>query len=204
VDRSAYWEGIYRTRALDQVGWYEADPVMSRRFVADAIDEGARSVIDIGGGSSSLVDHLVDLDLDRIAVLDVAEAGLEVARRRLGGRADRVEWIVEDVTQLGDVGQFDIWHDRAVFHFLIDPSDRRAYVRAAERTIRPGGTAIMATFAHDGPERCTGLSVRRYAPEQLAGECGPSFELVAAQRYEHTTPLGVVQNFVYSTLRRAA
>jgi ubiquinone/menaquinone biosynthesis C-methylase UbiE len=204
MDRSAYWEELYRSRAPDQVGWYEADPVMSRRFIAEAVDEGARSIIDIGGGASCLVDHLLDLGLERIAVLDVAEAGLEVAKRRLGARAEQVEWIVGDVTELPDVGPFDVWHDRAVFHFLTEPGDRRRYVRAAERTLRRGGTAIMATFAPNGPERCSGLTVCRYAPRELAVECGPGFELLRARRYAHTTPRGVVQNFVYSTFRRAA
>jgi SAM-dependent methyltransferase len=204
MEPHAHWEGVYNTRATDQVGWYEADPVMSRRFIAEAIEAGAKSVIDIGGGPSMLVDHLLDLDLERIAVLDISETGLEVAKGRLGDRADRVEWIVEDVCRLGDIGQFDVWHDRAVFHFLTDTADRERYVRAAERTLPPGGSAIMATFAPDGPEQCSGLDVCRYDPRQLAAECGPSFELLAAERYVHTTPRGVAQKFLYSTFRRAA
>jgi 2-polyprenyl-3-methyl-5-hydroxy-6-metoxy-1,4-benzoquinol methylase len=204
VDMHAYWERVYKTHAADQVGWYEADPVMSRRFIGEAIAGGARSVIDIGGGASALVDHLLDLDLERVAVLDVSETGLALAKQRLADRATTVEWIAEDVTQLGSVGTFDVWHDRAVFHFLTSPMDRDRYVRVAERTVRPGGTAIMATFAPDAPDHCSGLEVCRYDAWQLAEECGPKFELLEAQQYVHMTPSGRPQSFVYSRFRRAA
>lgn len=200
----AHWERIYTTRAPDEVGWYEPVPGVSLRRVGDAIEAGARSVIDIGGGASSLVDRLLDLGVPRIAVLDISSAGMEVARERLGERAGRVEWIVGDVTALEDVGRFDVWHDRAVFHFLTDPADRARYVSLAERTVNPGGVAVMATFAPDGPERCSGLPVCRYGPDQLAEQCGPGFELLDSERYVHTTPRGVEQRFVYATFRRRA
>ena len=199
----AYWQNVYQTRPADEVGWYEPDPVVSRRLVSEAIRGGARSVIDVGGGASSLVDHLLDLDLQRIAVLDVSEAGIDVARRRLGDRAGRVEWIVGDVTVLRDVGRFDVWHDRAVFHFLTEPEDRAAYVRLAETTLVPGGTLVIATFAPDGPERCSGLPVCRYDGDLLMAALGRSFRLVATERYIHTTPRVVNQRFVYATFTRA-
>jgi 2-polyprenyl-3-methyl-5-hydroxy-6-metoxy-1,4-benzoquinol methylase len=204
MERRAYWDNVYRTRPTDRVGWYEADPAMSRRFIAEAIGRGAKSIIDVGGGASALVDHLLGLDLDRIAVLDISETGLEIARRRLGDGGARVEWMAEDITQIGDVSQFDIWHDRAVFHFLVDPEDRERYVRVAERTVSAGGVAIMATFAPDGPDHCSGLEVCRYDPSELAAQCGPSFELLRAERHIHTTPGGVAQSFVYSEFRHAA
>ena len=199
-----HWEHLYATRPSDAVGWYEPDPSTSIQLVDAVVASGARSVIDIGGGASRLVDHLLELDLDRVAVLDIAESGLAVSRARLGPRAERVEWIVADVTSPLDLGRFDVWHDRAVFHFLLDPAARRRYVDLAERTIRPGGIAIMATFADDGPERCSGLPVCRYEPEALARECGPAFRLTSATRHLHHTPLGVPQAFQYSTFERVA
>jgi ubiquinone/menaquinone biosynthesis C-methylase UbiE len=199
-----HWEGIYTSRAPEDVSWFEPDPVMSRRLVAEAIEEGAESVIDIGGGASRLVDHLLDAGLKRIAVLDIAASSLAVSIRRLGDRARKVEWIVADVTTVADVGRFDIWHDRAVFHFLTSEADRRHYVRLAERTLLPGGTAIMATFASDGPERCSGLEVRRYDADQLAKQCGPGFELSQSERYVHTTPSGSHQKFLFATFHRVA
>jgi SAM-dependent methyltransferase len=198
-----HWEGIYSSRSPDDVSWYEPVPVMSRKLIAEAIDEGAESVIDIGGGSSSLVDQLLDLGVKRVAVLDISEAGLAVSKLRLGGSASRVEWIVGDVTAVQDVGQFDVWHDRAVFHFLTTDEDRRNYVRLAEHTLSPAGLAVMATFASDGPERCSGLEVRRYDLAQLAEQCGPGFEPAQSERYVHITPRGVRQNFLYTTFRRA-
>lgn len=197
-----HWEDIYTSRAPDDVSWYEPDPAMSRRLVAEAIEEGAESVIDIGGGASRLVDHLLDMSLKQVAVLDIAESGLAVSKRRLGDRARQVEWILADVTTAVDIGRFDVWHDRAVFHFLTDEADRRHYVRLAERTLRPGGTAIMATFASDGPEQCSGLEVRRYDAGQLAEECGRGFELTQSERYVHTTPSGSNQNFLFATFHR--
>ncbi len=199
---NARWDWIYATREMNAVGWYEADPINSRELVSEAVTRGGRSVIDIGGGGSRLVDHLVDLNLERIAVLDISEAGLAVARHRLGARADAVEWIVGDVATVDSVGRFDIWHDRAAFHFLLDEPSRRRYVRLAERTLRVGGVAIIATFADDGPERCSGMPVQRYEPAELAKACGEGFRLTGTRRYVHHTPAGVPQSFQYSTLER--
>jgi SAM-dependent methyltransferase len=201
---SNQWDWIYATRAVDAVGWYEPDPFTSRKLVDEAVARGARSVIDVGGGASSLVDHLIDLDLDRVAVLDISAAGLAVAQHRLGTRANEVEWIVGDVSNVRDVGRFDVWHDRAAFHFLLDDRSRRGYVRLAERTVPVGGTAIIATFAEDGPERCSGMPVRRYDPVDLALEWGGGFRLMSDLRYEHHTPAGVPQRFQYSCLERVS
>lgn len=199
---SDQWDWIYATRALNSVGWYEPEPINSQELVAEALARGGRSIIDVGGGASRLVDHLLDLGLDRIAVLDISEAGLAVSRHRLGPRADAIEWIVGDVVAVDEVGQFDIWHDRAAFHFLLNEAARRRYVRLAERTVRIGGVAIVATFADDGPERCSGMPVRRYDPAELAAAWGAGFRLIGSRRYVHHTPAGVAQSFQYSTLER--
>lgn len=197
------WDWIYATREMTGVGWYEPDPFNSRELVAAAIEHGGRSIIDVGGGASWLVDHLLDLDLERIAVLDISDAALTLARHRLGERAGRVDWIVGDASDLDDVGTFDIWHDRAAFHFLLEPAARRRYADLARRTVPDGGTAIVATFADDGPERCSGMLVQRYEPETLAAELGDGFRLVDSRRYLHHTPTGFPQQFQYSTFRRA-
>jgi len=202
MDPHEHWQRIYTTRHSTQVGWYEPDPTTSRRLIAAAVTDGAASVIDIGGGASLLVDRLLDAGVPRVAVLDISEAGLDAARQRLGERADGVEWIVGDVTTLGTVGTFDVWHDRAVFHFLLDAEARARYVALSERTVGQGGHAIMATFAADGPERCSGLPVVRFGPHDLERECGPGWRLCTSERHLHTTPGGMGQWFTYGTFRR--
>jgi 2-polyprenyl-3-methyl-5-hydroxy-6-metoxy-1,4-benzoquinol methylase len=204
MDASRYWDGIYRTRSPQEVSWYEPVPETSLSCIDAALTDGARSVVDIGGGASRLVDHLVRMRLSRIAVLDVAETSLQVAKRRLGDRQDHVEWIAADVTKVHDIGRFGIWHDRAVFHFLTDPADRASYVALCARTVMPGGTAIVATFAKDGPEMCSGLPVHRYATDELTEQCGPTFELIGSERHMHTTPRGAQQPFLYASFRRLA
>lgn len=172
MNGAKHWADIYANRSPEDVSWYEPTPTVSLRRVHEAIRNGARSLIDIGGGASTLVDNLIDLNLSRLAVLDISERGLEVAKARLGKKANRVEWIVSDITKAADLGRFDLWHDRAVFHFLTDPDHRAHYVALCERTVTPGGVAVVATFALDGPEMCSGLPVHRYDASELADECG--------------------------------
>lgn len=196
------WDWIHATREMQAVGWFELDPATSRELVSPALDAGARSVIDVGGGASRLVDHLVGLDLERLAVLDVSEAALAISRHRLGASAEAVEWIVGDVSSVPDVGRFDVWHDRAAFHFLLDADAQRRYVELAERTVPTGGIAIVATFADDGPERCSGMPVQRWEPARLDDAFGRGFRLRTSRRYLHHTPAGVPQQFQYATLER--
>jgi 2-polyprenyl-3-methyl-5-hydroxy-6-metoxy-1,4-benzoquinol methylase len=202
MDASQHWDDIYRWRSPREVSWYEPVPETSLNRVRAALADGARSIVDVGGGASTLVDHLVRMGLSRVAVLDVAETSLDVAKRRLGDLKDHVDWIAADVTKVHDIGRYDIWHDRAVFHFLTDPSDRASYVALCERTVMPGGIAIVATFAQDGPETCSGLPVHRYAADELAEQCGPRFELIDSERHVHTTPPGTQQAFLYASFRR--
>ena len=202
MDAHDHWQKIYSTRQPTEVGWYELNPALSRELVGKAFQRGARSVVDIGGGASFLIDHLLDMGFERVAVVDIAEAAIALAKKRLGERARRVDWIVGDVTALGDIGRFDVWHDRAVFHFLLDDEARHSYVELSKRTVEPGGTAVIATFADDGPQRCSGLPVRRYSADQLAEECGPGWKRIDAERHVHRTPLGVAQNYIYSSFRR--
>lgn len=159
-------------------------------------------IIDVGGGASVLVDRLLRRSFGRIAVLDISTSALATSRKRLGGQAERVDWIAADITAIDEVGIFDLWHDRAVFHFLTDAADRRKYVDLAQRTITRGGHLILATFADDGPTRCSNLDVRRYNADSMAAELGEGFTLVRQERETHTTPAGSSQAFFYGVFRR--
>jgi SAM-dependent methyltransferase len=202
VDRAVYWDEIYATRGEQGVSWFEPDPATSLGFVRRAIQGGARSAVDVGGGASRLADVLLDESLDRVAVLDVSAEAEGIARSRLGPRAGRVQWIVGDATKLEDIGSFDLWHDRAVFHFLVDEDDRRGYKELLAHTVPAGGFVIMATFAPDGPERCSGLDVRRYDSQQLSVQLGAGFELLDELARTHVTPRGDEQRFTHALFRR--
>lgn len=204
IEQTNRWDWLYATRALDTLGWYEPRPTTSLGLIDEAVAAGARSIVDVGGGGSFLVDHLVDLGLDRVTVVDVSEAGMAVAKHRLGPRAASVEWVVGDLAELTDVGMADLWHDRAAFHFLLEPAERANYAALATRTVPEGGHAIVATFAEDGPERCSGMPIQRYDARSLAAVFHPAFRLTGEHRYSHHTPAGVEQRFLYVTLERVA
>jgi len=198
----AHWDAVYADRAPDSVSWYQPHAGQSMRLIAKAgVGPDAR-IVDIGGGASVLVDDLLQAGHHNVSVLDISGAALARSRSRLGARAVDVTWIEADATAGRlPAGTFDLWHDRAVFHFLIDPVDRLSYLRAMRHALRPGGHVVMATFAEDGPERCSGLPVRRYAPSQLHAQLGDDFELLASEREEHVTPGGAIQRFQYSLFR---
>lgn len=203
-----HWEDVYTNKATDELTWYQPRPDISLELIEEASGvamDGPVRVIDVGGGASTLVDYLLEEGGYEPAVLDIAPAALERARERLGERADRVDWVVADVTEpLDALGAYDIWHDRAVFHFLTGPEQRAAYLSNLRDHLEPGGFAVMATFALDGPETCSGLPVQRYSAETLADEFGEAFELVESRREQHPTPWGGEQSFVYGLFRRVA
>jgi SAM-dependent methyltransferase len=202
TDRKGHWEAVYSTKAETGVSWYQEEPRLSVELIrAVAPAEGGR-IIDVGGGASVLVDRLLDLPFGEIAVLDISETALGKARARLGGRAERVRWVVADVTEAHELGTFDVWHDRAVFHFLTDPDDRRRYVELARGTVPEGGHLVLATFADDGPRHCSDLDVCRYNARSLPSELGEGFSLVRAAREIHRTPWGSSQPFFYGVFRR--
>jgi SAM-dependent methyltransferase len=202
ADRRRHWETVYRTKDATSVSWYQETLSVSLAMIeGSGLGRGAR-IIDVGGGASTLVDRLIADGYERVAVLDTAPAALEQARMRLGACADRVEWLLEDVTRWSPARKYDLWHDRAVFHFLTIGEDRRAYLAAMEAALAPQGQAIIATFALDGPEKCSGLPVMRYGPESLSRELGQDFVLLGEQRERHVTPAGVVQPFLYCRFRR--
>jgi SAM-dependent methyltransferase len=202
TDLIAHWDEVYSSKGVTGVSWYQGEPGLSLELIRAVAPPAGGRIIDVGGGASVLVDRLLDLPFERIAVLDVAETALGKARSRLGERAGRVEWIAADVTEIDDVGTFDVWHDRAVFHFLTDAADRKKYVDLARRTVPEGGHLIIASFADDGPKRCSDLDVCRYNAGSMAAELGPGFSLVREAREAHTTPSGSPQAFFYGSFRR--
>lgn len=202
MDRREHWEQVYTTKGERELSWFETVPSVSLRLMEAAGLTRESCVLDVGGGDSHLVDSLVARGLDCLAVLDVSEAALHRARQRLGASAGVPKWIASDVTGNWSLQLMDIWHDRAVFHFLTDPTDRAMYLKHLHDTVKRDGAAIIATFALDGPEKCRGLPVARYSPESLAAELGTSFALIESIPYLHTTPWGTAQSFQYVRFSR--
>lgn len=200
--RREHWQGVYAKHAVDEVSWYQERPATSLALVRRAAAPPGAAVVDVGGGASRLVDALLDDGYVRVAVLDVSETALARARARLGERAGRVEWLAADVTRWRPARPFDVWHDRALFHFLVDSGERAAYRAALAAALRPGGHAILGTFAPDGPERCSGLPVVRYDAAALSAELGPAYRLVEELAEDHVTPAGKVQRFRFARLER--
>jgi SAM-dependent methyltransferase len=198
VDRKQHWEGVYSRKRPDEVSWYQAEPTLSLSLVNEAAGAGRASIIDVGGGASTLVDRLVDRPSTGITVLDLSAAALRAAQSRLGAKAARVRWIEADILN-ADMPEtaYDVWHDRAVFHFLTDAADRRRYVEQVARGVRVGGHVLVATFDADGPQKCSGLEVARYSPVELHAQFGNSFRLIRSVHEDHVTPMGTIQKFVY-------
>lgn len=202
ASRQTHWEEVYTARDETGLSWFQDNPALSLELI-DRITPGKDSgIIDIGAGASRLADHLLERGFRDVTVLDISQGGLDLAALRLGRRASQAKWVTADVTEWTPSRRFDIWHDRAVFHFLVDPDDRAAYVARLEAALRTGGHAIIATFASDGPERCCGLPVERYDPERLARELGEAFALVESHRDDHATPGNVTQRFQFSLFRK--
>jgi len=199
TDQRTHWEKVYTTRDAQEVSWYQPHAEQSLALINRIAGDGPCRVIDVGGGASTLVDDLLARARFDVTVLDLSEAALQVARERLGKKqAARVHWLTGDVTELElPANAYDIWHDRAVFHFLTEPEQRAAYVAQVRRSVRPGGHVIVAAFGPDGPLQCSGLPVVRYSPDALHGEFGAAFELVEHSAEAHRTPSGAVQQFVY-------
>ncbi|RBI82530.1 class I SAM-dependent methyltransferase [Rhodosalinus halophilus] len=200
-----HWDGVYGARPEDELTWFEATPALSLELVRAHLQPG-EPFIDIGVGASRLVDVLLDEGFGPLTVLDLSGAALAVSRQRLGARGDDLAWIEADITTWEPDRTYAVWHDRAVFHFLTAVDDRAGYARALSDALRPGGIAIIATFADDGPEMCSGLPVVRYAPEALSQELDRllpgQFDMLEARRHLHITPKGNRQSFQYSVFRK--
>ena len=197
MTRAPHWDDVYRTRDLECVSWFQEEPATSLRL----IESTPGSVIDVGAGTSTLVDHLLEAGRTDLTVLDVSEAALSLTRRRLGAAADRVTFEIADVVDWSPGRQFDVWHDRATFHFLTDPAHRRRYVDLVTDAVATRGIVVLGTFAEDGPTRCSGLPTTRYSAQDLGGLFSARFTLEHEEREAHLTPSGITQAFTWVTLR---
>ena len=201
-DRKAHWRQVYTGKDEQAVSWFEAVPAVSLDLIHTTGAGPGAAIIDIGGGASRLVDALIDEGFRDLTVLDISDESLEKSKARLGARGAAVHWRAADVTTWRPERLYEVWHDRAMLHFLTAPEDRVAYVERLMRAVCPGGHVIITTFAPDGPERCSGLPVVRHDAASLSTLLGPSFELIESRRHEHHTPAGVVQRFQFSRFRR--
>ena len=202
MDLKSHWEHIYRDKLPTQVSWYQPHALRSLDLIRRVNPPPDGVIIDVGGGASTLIDDLLDVGYHDLTVLDLSAAALAVARTRLGTRASTVRWVEADIlnASLPETG-YSVWHDRAAFHFLTAPTDRARYVAQVRQAVRPGGFVLVATFADDGPTRCSGLEVKRYSREALHAEFGAPFRLMASEREEHITPGGALQVFTYCLCR---
>lgn len=202
MERKTHWENIYAAKAPTEVSWYQPHAAKSLDIITRTGVSTRAYLIDVGGGASTLVDDLLDAHFKHITVLDISSAALDNAKERLGTQADQVTWIEADITRVSlPPQQFDVWHDRAVFHFLTAADDRRTYVNLVKHALKPHGHIIVATFAPDGPMRCSGLDVMRYSPDELHDEFGDSFQLIESHTETHATPFGTQQKFIYCYCR---
>jgi SAM-dependent methyltransferase len=198
MDAHTHWEKIYLEKAPDAVSWYRAHLETSLALIEQVAPERAASIIDVGGGESTLVDDLLSRGYEDITVLDISQTAIDANKKRLGQASDRVHFLVADITQVDlKPSTYDVWHDRAVFHFLIAIQDRVAYVRQVARAVKRGGHVIVSTFGPEGPKRCSGLEVVRYDAESLHKEFGTHFRLLGSSKELHRTPFGTIQQFLY-------
>ena len=196
-NRKDHWERVYQKQAPTEVGWYQAYPETSLKLINNtAVGHNSR-IIDVGGGTSKLSEHLLDQGYKELTVLDISNNSIKKARLQLGEKSSRIDWIEGDVTRYGFKEHYDVWHDRAVFHFLTKIEDRKGYVNSLDQALKLNGHLIIAAFSLEAPPKCSGLSVVRYSPESLQNELGDNFNLVETLVEDHVTPSGVKQNFIY-------
>jgi len=204
MDYKAYWSAIYQSKPYDQMSWHQTSPTISLQLIQQTGISINEPIIDVGAGASTLVDHLLDRHFQDITLLDVSAQALQVTRDRLGDYARSVTWLEGDITGLAlPEKHYSVWHDRAVFHFLGDVAVRRRYIEQVSRAVKPGGYVIIATFALDGPQQCSGLDVVRYDAASLMSELGGQFRLIDSTSETHITPWGSEQRFVYCCCRTA-
>lgn len=202
LDRRGHWDRIYAERKPDEVSWHQERPSLSLELIGCAAPSKKSRLIDVGGGASRLAGSLLDAGYSDVTVLDVSARALAWAKEWLGSRAERVTWIESDVAGFAPETAYELWHDRAVFHFLTEAAEREAYVEAVRRSLKPGGAMVVATFALDGPDTCSGLPVRRYDAKLLREAFGPGFELVHVAAETHVTPWKTAQKFRYFLIKR--
>lgn len=193
-----HWEDLHQTKSPAEVSWFSPHLEISLSLIKRAAPEISASIIDVGGGASTLVDDLIASGYKNITVLDIAQTAIDATRKRLGSTAGYVKWLAADITQVAlSEHSYDVWHDRAVFHFLTQPDERRAYIRQMMSAVKAGGHVIIATFGPEGPQKCSGLDVVRYDADSLRVEFGPRFRLLESSKMLHQTPFGTSQQFLY-------
>jgi SAM-dependent methyltransferase len=203
VSTRNHWEGVYTARATTEVSWYQPDPVRSLAWLQEVAPGKDTAILDVGAGASLLVDRLLERGYGRVAVLDVAPAALQQVRDRLGDRAERVEWFAADLLEFEPPHPIDVWHDRAVLHFLREPEQQQRYAEVLRAALAPGGHAIISTFAHGGPTRCSGLEIVQYDCTEVGALLGAEFHCLRSETELHRTPAGGEQLFQYCLFRRA-
>ena len=203
MNRTEHWENVYATKAVDQVSWYREHLDNSLKMISNTGVDKTAAIIDVGGGASTLIDDLLRNDFANLSVLDISSKAIDQSKARLGNQAENVDWLVADVTQARlPENHYDVWHDRAVFHFLTAAEDRRKYVELVRHSVKTGGHIIVASFGQNGPKKCSGLDVVQYSPDSMHNEFGDEFKLVSSFNETHETPFNTTQEFIYCYCRK--
>lgn len=200
--RKAHWEKIYQTKEHSQMSWHQNIPTTSLAYITKLNLPFSARIFDNGAGDSTLVDHLLQLGYQDITLQDISATALAKTRQRLGNMAEKINWLVCDEATCNPQGQYDLWHDRAAFHFLTEKKDIASYVNTLHRCMRPGGYLVIATFSDKGPKKCSGLDVKQYTENEMEQLLQPGFEKIECTTEDHTTPSGTTQNFLYCVFRR--
>lgn len=201
-DRKKHWETIYSTKQVNEVSWYQPTPQHSLDLISELNISKTGKIIDVGGGDSFLVDHLVDLGFENISVLDISKNAIERAKKRLGEKAKKVNWIVSDITEFEPKEKYDFWHDRAAFHFLNTEKDVSSYSEVLKNGLVSNGKVVIGTFSENGPQKCSGIEITQYSPEKLSGALGNDFRMTTHQTKDHPTPFDTVQNFLFCSFEK--
>jgi ubiquinone/menaquinone biosynthesis C-methylase UbiE len=202
IDRKQHWENIYQTKELKDVSWYQPTPETSLEFIANLKIAKDAKIIDVGGGDSFLAEFLLDLGYTDISVLDISSNAIERAKERMGESAQKVKWIVSDVTQFNPTEKYDLWHDRAAFHFLRSENDIESYLKILNQSIAENGQLIIGTFSEDGPLKCSGIEIKQYSEESMVNQFKTHFEKIACIQVVHPTPFDTTQNFTFCSFKR--
>ena len=203
-DRKKHWENIYQTKELKDVSWYQPTPDTSLDFIKQFNIPVTAKIIDIGGGDSLLVDHLLDLGYKDITILDISASALDKAKKRLGDRANKVKWLVADAATFQPAEQYDFWHDRAAFHFLTEEKEITCYIDTIQKSIKPGGILVIGTFSEQGPQKCSGIEIKQYSETTMTNRLKKFFEKIKCITVDHITPFNTIQNFIFCSFRKPA
>ena len=202
LDRKKHWENIYQTKSLDEVSWYQPTPSTSLDFLKQFNISKSAKIMDIGGGDSFLVDHLLNLGYTDITVLDISESSLNRAKQRLGDNATRVKWIVADAAAFKPTEQYDFWHDRAAFHFLTKEQEITNYIKTIQKSIKPSGILVIGTFSENGPKKCSGIDIKQYSEKSMTKQLNAFFEKIKCISVDHQTPFDTIQNFIFCSFKK--